>query len=219
VPKKKPIAKTPPVPVPTGKRKRLFGRPGTALREADQQEADLAVMAGWMARGWQSPRIHQELNALRKYDPKLSERSIRNDMAKIRDKWHESQLVSMTSFVNREILLLDYMQGEALESWEKSKQEGTRTEAEQANFTDQGKRPGTRSKVTRIGRDGTPEFLIVALKCQERRAKLLGLDKPTKYQPTGEDGAPLLLGAGTTPHVLEITITNADGTVHAPSTK
>ncbi len=205
---KRPKDETPPAPVPRGKRPKrphAYQNRGAATRTVDQIEIDQAAIAEMMSRGFTNLRITDAINSVRPY--KLSTRTIRHDMEKIRQKWHTAQMESLTVHINRELQLLDYLQVEALDGWERSKAEKQKSEAEKADFSDQGKRAGTRSKLTRENRDGTPEFLAVALKCSERRCRILGLDAPTKSEHSGPDGMPLPLPPpSAVPHLVEIRI-------------
>lgn len=177
------------VEVPQGKRPTKHPHRGSK-RSTAQAESDRAFLAAGMARGLTYAVLHERLNEMRKGQYTIGRRTIDDDAKKIRDAWYAAQLTNITAQVNKELALLDYLQNEALDAWDRSKTEMTRTEAESANFTDAGRRAGTRQKVTRNNRDGDPQHLAIALKCHERRCRLLGMEK--HFAPLGGD--PLAAG-------------------------
>lgn len=217
--KRKRPGKTPTVSVPKGKRKSQHNTRrnyGAAKRTNDQQEADRALIAQMMANGYKTVRILESVNK-RNHPITVSMRLIQQEMAAIRDTWHTLQMQNLTVFVNRELEFIDYIQVEALDGWERSKAGLERTEAEKADFSTGGQRAGTRSKVTRQNSAGNPEFLATAIKCHERRCRLLGIDRdqtPHSGGSADQPPVPLPLPAGNSGHILEIQIVgqeNADG--------
>jgi hypothetical protein len=168
----------------------------------------MVLIADLTSQGYAPPAILKAVNESRKGKYSLSLRTINGELSVIRAEWAAIRVTSLDEFVNRELRLIDFLQVEAIEGWKKSKAERTRKEIENANFNEGARRAGLRERTTTESRDGTADFLITALRCHERRCRLLGLDKPMKSEHSGPDGAPLPIPIA--PHLLEIKILSPD---------
>jgi hypothetical protein len=87
---------------------------------------------------------------------------------------------------------LAYIEMEAFEAWNKSKQDFTeqsQTQTGSASSGDVGSLSGAEvtRKVVRKTSCGDPAFLNAIIKISERRCKILGLDVPSEETPNGPD--------------------------------
>lgn len=189
--------------------KRRESTRGKGKRTPTQKEQDWLFISGQLSRGMAQTRIWQLLNEQRKGVYQLSLRTITEDIGQIRDEWHKGILTNLTAHINRELVLIDHVQLEAFDAWDKSKNEKTRSEAEKMDFAEQGRKAGTRSKLTRENQVGDPRHLAIILQCHQRRCRLLGLEPNTiggtgdPERGGGQGPIPLPTAA---PHILEIKI-------------
>lgn len=168
-------------------------------RTKAQKEQDLAFIASAVAQGYRSPAIVQMLNARNSY--KLVERTVWRDIQELKDRWRKEEVGDMSMYLQREIMLLDWVQLEAVEAWKKSK-----ADKGGESFTPVIPRGKGRAKAQRAAKsmiaktraaignfDGSSEYLHVILRVSERRSKLLGLDKPVAQEHSGPGGGPIPL--------------------------
>lgn len=92
------------------------------------------------------------------------------------------------------IRLMNLIQDEALDSWEKSK--GTIKETTKKGILNKGKTGGESGSnlerqeqtVKESESAGNPAYLATIIKAEERKSKFLGIDAPTKLANTDKDG-------------------------------
>jgi len=81
----------------------------------------------------------------------ISRTQLKRDLNKIRERWRERQTDNMDVVVGRELEKLDLIERKAFEAYEKSESSSS---------------------------PGDPQYLMLVLKCMERRARLLGIERP-----------------------------------------
>jgi hypothetical protein len=88
-----------------------------------------------------------------------------------------------------EIHKLIRIEDEAWKAWERGigKKQKTITERNQG-----GKGAVAKARIETEELNGDPRYLAVILDCQQRRARLLGLDAPAKIEGSGPGGGPLI---------------------------
>lgn len=142
--------------------------------------ADRAAIASMRARCYTRAQIAAELG--------LSLATIKREWKLITAEWQAAMLEDADQVKARELAKLDALEEEALRAWEKSKQDYQKRIVEEKPGSS--KHTGGRYAKVETGKsNGDPRFLQVLLSIQERRARLLGTDKPIKVastDPTGE---------------------------------
>lgn len=145
--------------------------------DESQSAARQAEIAKLHARGWTKVQIAAQLG--------ISEAAVRHYVKKI----HAAAATLTTDLAQakrRELLMLDEAEREAWLAWEASKRDA---ETETTRHMPDG---GVQHEVRREGQTGDAALLKRLIEISDRRAKLLGLDAPTRsYQ------------AGVTPEQLE----------------
>ena len=111
------------------------------------------------------------------------------DLQFIQKQWRESALFNLNEAKARELAKLDEIEREAWDAWRKSQKDA---ETMEVTGTAQGgkSKPEKVKKITK-GQAGDSRFLEIVLKCQNRRAEILGLDAPKKLEHGGFDGGPI----------------------------
>lgn len=110
------------------------------------------------------------------------------DVQLLEARWRESSMADIAVAKAAELAKLDEIEREAWGAWHRSygKRQATSTERRTG-----GKAPGDKARVTTEEVSGDPRFLAIVLDCQQRRAKMLGLDAPTLVAPTTPEGKAL----------------------------
>ena len=108
--------------------------------------------------------------------------TIYRDRKWLLDRWQAAVQADVVEIVAKEVAKLDQQEADLWEAWESSKEAIVRTEEEQL-YNDEGKKVGGKKvkKVT-TGRLPDPKYMDMIIHCQERRAKLLGLDKAVEFK-------------------------------------
>lgn len=169
------------------------------VRSRNQRLQDLAFIADQLARRATHAQIHQRLNDARPY--RLSLPQVRYDIQTLRKNWQDEAKERMEDYKAAEIRALDWKEREALEAWERSKGQSVKETTDRVATPATGQDKGTAVRLlhskTVENRDGDPRFLAVAISCQERRARLLGLDISPSHagdnSSTGEGFGVILL--------------------------
>lgn len=117
----------------------------------------------------------------------LDQATVSRELKAIRDAWAESAKADVAVIIAAELQKLDRLEVEALAEWERSKKDYTKKVVEDKP-TGKGGSGGRSAKIETGGQCGDPRYLNVLLGIQERRAKLLGTDKPAKVAPVSPDG-------------------------------
>jgi hypothetical protein len=100
------------------------------------------------------------------------------DLQALQREWLKAGLMDLTEAKARELAKIDELERTYWDAWEQSK------EVKQTDTS--GKTAGgeLRAQIRKETRDGNPAFLTGVGWCIDRRAKLLGLDAPTKQDIT-----------------------------------
>ncbi len=122
--------------------------------------------------------IGQELN--------LAQSTICKDLEHIRTAWRESSIRDFDAQRDLEIARLNQIEKESWAAWERSQQPAQTAVVSGAAGSQTAKR-------TLRHQCGNPRFLELALRCNEERRKLLGLDAPLKIAPVTPDSRPLTI--------------------------
>lgn len=152
--------------------RRTRGRQGTMLRLSELMLKEPHRRHDWYA---------EQLGVSRPVVTKL--------MPDVYQFWRAEKLKNIDQLVMDELNRLDWVEREAREAWEKSKQQAETIIKEMAGEGKGGsKEAGRRSRVKVITTkpNGDPRFIEAMLKCGEARRKILGLDAPVKIDATIE---------------------------------
>ena len=176
-------------------------RPPTAnKRTPAQRVADLQFIEKHALRGHTLRQIAALLAKERPYV--ISHAQIGADLKKLKKLWLDDAKDMVGVEKDRELRKLDTLEIEAWDAWDRSKLATTRstlTKKQAAAAAKTGEAaptpaaPGsteTKSAV-QVSQVGNPVFLDKILGVIDRRAKLLGLDAPTKSELTGAGGGPI----------------------------
>lgn len=153
-----------------------------AIAQRRQQVAKLYL------QGKGQNEIAQELN--------LTQATISRDLEQVRTAWRESSIRDFDAQRDLEIARLNQIEKEAWAAWERSQQPAQTAVVSGAAGSQTAKR-------TLRHQCGNPRFLELALRCNEERRKLLGLDAPLKIAPVTPDGRPLTIEQRRT-HIIAI---------------
>lgn len=102
----------------------------------------------------------------------ITRQMIQKDLALIRQRWMDQQVVNFGAAQNRELNALDYAEGESWDGWERSKRDKVKT------VTVIDKEGNETSTVSREGQAGDSSFIAQARGCIQDRCKILGLFAP-----------------------------------------
>lgn len=143
------------------------------LRQRDERRTHVAK---YYKLGWTARDIAHELN--------FSTNTIYSDIKILIRYWRMSAIRDIDGIRQVELEKIALMEREAWEAWERSKQDSQRTIQEMVKRADDPEGKGGagngRAQVLKETQTGDTRYLDVVQRCQERRAKLLGLDEPTK---------------------------------------
>jgi hypothetical protein len=144
-------------------------------------------------------RCYTQVQLAERFGVALS--TIENDLRIIRRRWIERQERGFEEAVATQLEKLDRLEREAWDAWDRSRQPKTKTVMRQG---DAGSKTGTKAITER---DGNPRYLEQIQKCLAQRAKLLGLNAPTKIAPTDPTGN-LAYGAAIMHQLVEMDLSN-----------
>lgn len=145
-------------------------------RNDQQRRADLTFIEHWIVQGYNDRQIADKLAADRPY--RISRVQVLHDRHKIEAIWKAEMISDIDTIKRQELKELARAQSEAWAAWEKSKLDAERTTKEMIEGGGDGGRK--KASMTKEGQCGDVAYLRVLLDIQERRAKILGLDAPTK---------------------------------------
>ena len=100
---------------------------------------------------------------------------------RIRLSWRSSAIRNFDEHVAQQLDRLDYIEGEALDAWEKSKGKHKVTTTTRKTGED-GEQVSTREETS----EGDPRYLAIANDCGRQRAEILGLNAAKKIDVTLE---------------------------------
>ena len=112
----------------------------------------------------------------------ISRAMVAYDLVAIQERWREGTVRDLDAAKSRELAKVDELERTYWSAWESSlEQKETTTTAR----TEAGDALRATAQMKKETRDGNPAFLEGVLKCIQRRARLLGLDAPTKQEHKG----------------------------------
>lgn len=168
---------------------------GYVKRTPVQRERDMGYCSQLFLRGYNYRDIATALNKqLAEWGETytISFSMVFYDIRELLVEWKRERLDNIDDYVTKELQKLDKMEQETWEAWEKSKGD---------KHKDVVRKPDGRGRPRKDGephRDewgyiqntvetctGNPRFLDLLLNIQQRRAKLLGFDAPTKIEIPG----------------------------------
>jgi hypothetical protein len=114
-----------------------------------------------------------------------SVRAIHEDLVHLTARWKSEALRDITQAKADELARLDELEREAWTAWHRG------IGRKQIRTTKTGGKEGLEVSLRTESLNGDPRYLAIVLDCQQRRAKLLGLDAPLKAEFTGADGGPI----------------------------
>ena len=151
-------------------------------REPQQRERDLIIVSQMYLRGDTQQAMADAVSA--NYEGlSVTRQQISYDIKELHRRWVKEQIINIDAAKARELARVDKLEREAWDAWERSQQDAETITTEKAVLA-KGADADKRAKEVhrREGQVGDPRFLSVIEWCIERRAKLLGLDAPTKQQ-------------------------------------
>lgn len=172
-------------------------------RTKTQREADLLFIESLVVRAVPQAIIAVKLAEIRPY--RVSRSQIRDDIAVLRKRWQAEALEMRSAAVLVALRKLDALEAEAWDAWERSKQATTRTTLTRKSRGAKGEPAPTtgptddiKSAVS-VSNAGDPAFIGKILDAMSARARLLGLDAPSKHEHGGPDGGPIPIAAANVP--------------------
>ena len=169
------------------------------------KEARLVIVAELYSKGKSFRDIRSE--AIRRLDLETySLKTVHDDIETLLKEWRTQRIddtdKAVTVFLERN----RQHYKEAREEWDRSRQDRFRTDTKKKGVPVKGDpEPGSdgnkiqtilkeEKRIQELG-EGDPRYMDLMLKCEEQRAKLLGLYAPERRILTGENGSPLVPGS------------------------
>ena len=158
-------------------------------RSPEQREIDLLfVDEAINAKRWTHQQVADWFSAHRPY--KYSRSMVTSDIKVIINRFQEELGTKITERKMKELIQLDKLEREAVEAWERSKQDSLKVVQESGlpPARQMAGQPADSAPIplkrinTKEHQNGDPRFLQVVLAIKERRSKMLGLDAPTKLE-------------------------------------
>lgn len=156
---------------------------GDKKRNEQTKAAHRERIAELRLKEWTVPMIARELG--------VSDATVTRELRSLTEEWREAAKEDIEAIKARELRKLDRIEAEATKAWERSLLDYNRkVVSEKGGKPAAGEKAGKdRSATVETGsQNGDPRFLRIILDCQERRAKILGTDAPTKVAPTDPTG-------------------------------
>lgn len=118
--------------------------------------------------------------------------AVQSDLEALTARWQAEALRDVSKWKAEELAKLDRLESQAWAAWER----GIGRKQTRTTKTGRVDKEGTVIAEPEVSLktevlNGDPRYLQVALDCQDRRAKLLGLDAPAKYEAAGPNGGPI----------------------------
>ena len=142
----------------------------TPARQETQRIKDQKAIAELRLKGLSQQAIAERLG--------ISQPTVCRDLKVIHQEWQDSAKEDIGCIVARELAKLDMMETELWNEWQRSKLESQKKVVEERPTA-----KGGTGKILRIetaGQTGDARYINALLGIQDRRAKLLGIDAPTK---------------------------------------
>lgn len=156
-------------------------------RTKSQRALDIVLIEEWNLKGWTQTKMAEELSKLRPYS--VTQQTIAYDLKTLTEQWKQQSIGSREEKAQREIKGIELQEREVWMAWEKSKQDAVRKAVEITNGTGAGAKE--KKSATTEGQCGDPAFQRLLIELRTQKAKLLGLDAPTRQEISGPAGAPV----------------------------
>lgn len=101
----------------------------------------------------------------------VDQSTVSNDLKAVRQTWEERALADYDRWLSEELAKIDRIEAEANAAWERSQKPAETTVTEKSD----GKNGGVKASVKREGRDGSADWLRIAMSCVEKRVELVGM--------------------------------------------
>lgn len=165
-------------------------------RTQQQKDSDFLFCSEMFLRSYGYREIAKALNERNKalgLDYTIAHTQVYSDIKKMLITWKKEQFETIDKYVSVEVQKLDRIENEAWNAWEKSKSPLRKTKSRNS------KKPNKLdaevnepdyygySEETIEETSGDPRFLDILLNCQQRRAKLLGFDAPSRVDYTDKN--------------------------------
>jgi hypothetical protein len=114
---------------------------------------------------------------------------VSKDMKELTEEWRKATMKDINTWKTQELEKIDQIEREAWRAWNRGIGKKQRTTQEKMTGGKSG--GGTKASIVTEDLNGDPRYLAVMLDCQNRRAKLMGLDEPGKTEHSGKGGGPI----------------------------
>jgi hypothetical protein len=128
-------------------------------------------------------------NILSPDDEPINRNLVHYYWTELKKEWRKQREEAIDELQDATLLELDQMAAEAWRAWEASKQPHETTEVTTDASGEE------RVKIVQKAGHGDVRYLELAIKAMERRARLLGLDAPSRNEISGPGGQPLEIKA------------------------
>lgn len=132
-------------------------------------------------------RLYLLCHSLREIGRKIGvhHATVARDLVRIRKEWSDARISDYNRLVDETLQRIDTLESEAWQAWERSQRD--RETLKTSEFED-GK---TKTDKTTEGQAGDPRFLAIIDKCIERRARILGVEKPDEIERAQREIMPI----------------------------
>ncbi len=139
-------------------------------RSDTQRIKDQKAVADLRLRGMSQQAISEKLG--------ISQPTVSRDLKLVHQQWQDSAKEDIGTIVARELAKLDFMETELWNEWMRSKLDSQKKVVEERPTAKGG--TGKIARIETAGQTGDARYINALLGIQDRRAKLLGIDAPTK---------------------------------------
>jgi hypothetical protein len=138
-------------------------------RSPAERQRDLETISELTLQGVKQSVIAERLG--------ISQQQISYDLREVKKRWQAASTLSYDDYVAQELETLKLVQREGWEAWKRSQQPRKNSSAA---VRERSGEAFSEKEAKEESRDGNPRFLDTVLFAMERRAKLIGLDKPSR---------------------------------------
>lgn len=153
--------------------------PKTRKHERERIKAEIARLR---IQGKSQPEIGRILGG-------MTRQAISYHWRKIEDEWKRSSQADIALYKGKQLDEITILREEAWAAWKRSQEDAEMQMSKMKQGAGSG--PQQESQLRKEGQVGDPRFLQVVEWCNEREAKLLGLDAPQKTALTDKEGKDL----------------------------
>lgn len=152
-------------------------------RTKDQKEADINFCIDLFIKNYSYAKITEKLNERNQKNGlgySLTIRTVWMDIKSVLDEWRKNNYNDIDAYIHIELKKLDKIENELWEAWDKSKSISKRTKIKGGILDGNHIKGGEIESRQLDDNNGDPRYLELLLKVQERRARLLGYERPVK---------------------------------------